>query len=108
MIIEVPGYGTIDLAGYCVHGMRNERSLVVRANTRLVNGLVTRGKPGTLSTDLVIQDLVLLVALLETAKEPDDIRILIKHEWKPADELSLRTFCKEVRYRTELRRKFRC
>jgi len=108
VLIEVHGYGKIDPTEYCAHGMREERCLIVRANTRLVNGLATRGKPGTLLlANLVIQDLVLAIALLETAKEPDDIRILIKCKWKPVDELYSRTFCKKVRRRTELRKKFR-
>ena len=61
-------------------------------------------------TNLVIQDLVLVAAvLLESAKEPDDIRILIKssNETKLANGLRLRTFCKKVRRRTRLMTKFR-
>ena len=43
---------------------------------------------GHLPTNLVIQDLVLLAVLLESAKELDDIRILIKRvERKPGNEL---------------------
>jgi hypothetical protein len=74
VIIEVPGYGEIDRICYRAHGVRDERSLVVRANTRLIIGL-GRGELGHLLTNLVIQDLVLSAVLLqvESAEEPDDI-----------------------------------
>jgi hypothetical protein len=48
---------------------------------------ISREELESLPTNLIIQNLLIMIVLVESAKEPDNIRVLIKHkQWlKPAD-----------------------
>lgn len=41
---------------------------------------ISREELESLPTNLIIQNLLIMIVLVESAKEPDNIRVLIKHK----------------------------